>query len=167
MHRSLGFKNPLGPCSRARELHAGSSAAKVAAPLRKDGVCRGLARYESNQTTYNTTFLRYELSRLEFFVYSGSGGGAAVVCSRFRPPSMAGQSSSGGQGADLGSGSAPQEGAVQHSAVQQPAPASVRDAGIASGGAPPSAPSSVFCPRQGSAPGRSRFTHVISTGATG
>ena len=36
------------------------------------------------------------LSRLEFFVYSGSGGGAAVVCSRFRPPSMAGQSSSGG-----------------------------------------------------------------------
>ena len=55
----------------------------------------GLARYESNQTTYNTTFLRYELSRLEFFVYSRSGGGAAVVCHGFRPSSMAGQSSSG------------------------------------------------------------------------
>ena len=57
----------MGPCSRARELHAESLAAKVAAPLRKEEVCRGLARYESNQTTYNTTFLRYELSRLEFF----------------------------------------------------------------------------------------------------
>ena len=67
LYRSLGFENPLGPCSPPRELHAGSAAAKPAAPLRKDGVCRGLARYESNQTTYNTTFLRYELSRLEFF----------------------------------------------------------------------------------------------------
>ena len=55
LYRSLGFKNPLGACSRSGELHAGSSAAKAAAPLRNDRVCRGLARFEqTNQPTVQT-----------------------------------------------------------------------------------------------------------------